>query len=114
MNKRLNPRKIIYNGDCTIVFWADGTKTIVKRKKGTIDDRYAVFCAALAKKMYGTNSNLKRVIKIAENTKRIKEDKPTTHKSFFDSSSLTNEFLSRQRKCEKFHKNLTLACLMDL
>ena len=71
MYNELNPRKIIYSGDCTIVFWYDGTKTIVRRSKGTKDDKHSAFCAALAKKVFNTNSELKRKIKVAENTKRI-------------------------------------------
>lgn len=70
------PRKIIYNGVATIVFWDDGTKTVVKRAKGTKDDRYNAFCAALAKKMYGTNSTLKKCIKDAENAKKHTNNTP--------------------------------------
>ena len=92
MDKKYEPRKIIYNNKATIVFWKDGTKTIVKRSEGTKDDKYAAFCSALAKKIFDTNSNLKRCIKVAENTKRIKEDKPKS-KSFFDKAIFSDEFL---------------------
>ena len=57
------PTKIIYNGPATIVFWADGTKTIVKKSKKEKDNKYNAFCAALAKKIYGTNSNVNRIVK---------------------------------------------------
>lgn len=66
------PIKIIYNGVATVVFWNDDTKTVVKRSTGTKDDRYNAFCAALAKKMYGTNSALKKYIECAENAKNPK------------------------------------------
>ena len=69
---KFTPAKIIYNGVATVVFWEDGTKTVVKRAKGTKDDKYNAFCAALAKKVYGTNSRLKNCIKDAENAKRAK------------------------------------------
>lgn len=69
------PQKIIHNKDVTVVFWEDGTKTLVKKAKGTKYDEHTAFCAALAKKIFGTNSNLKRQIKEAENTKRIKPKK---------------------------------------
>ena len=65
----ITPKKIIYSGVATIVYWDDGTKTVVKRSEGTPDDRYAAFCAALAKKMYSTNSGLKRLIRKAEEYK---------------------------------------------
>ena len=61
---------IIYNGPATVVLWDDGTKTVVKKAEGTTDDRYNAFCAALAKKMYGTNGALKKYIKDAENAKK--------------------------------------------
>lgn len=56
-------KKIIRNGPATIVFWDDGTKTIVKRANGTKDDIYMAFCSAFAKKMLGSNSRIQRIIK---------------------------------------------------
>lgn len=55
-------KKIVRNGPATIVFWDDGTKTIVKRAEGTNDDIYMAFCSAFTKKMLGTNSRIKRII----------------------------------------------------
>ena len=72
MKYELTPEKIIYNGVATVVFWEDGTKTVVKRSNGTKDDKYNAFCAALAKKVFGTNNKLKNCIKEAENAKRVK------------------------------------------
>lgn len=72
MKYELTPAKIIYNGVATVVFWNDGTKTVVKRSNGTKDDKYNAFCAALAKKVFGTNSKLKNCIKEAENAKKVK------------------------------------------
>ena len=63
------PTKIIYNGVATVVFWNDGTKTVVKRAADQEDDKYGAFCAALAIKTYGSNSALKRTIKKGENGK---------------------------------------------
>lgn len=56
------PKKIIYNGKATIVFWIDGTKTIVKKAKGEPYNRYNAFCAALAKKVFGNNSVVNRFV----------------------------------------------------
>lgn len=49
--------KIVFNGPATIVFWTDGTKTIVRYndKTETIDDREKAVFAACAKKLIGTN-----------------------------------------------------------
>ena len=55
--------KIIHSGPCTIVFWKDKTKTIVRLSENDLYDEYAAFCAALAKKVYGTNSHLKTMLR---------------------------------------------------
>lgn len=64
--QKYKPKKIIHNGPATIVFWTDGSKTVVKCATGTEPDMYNAFCAALAKKIYGTNSHLKRIIETTE------------------------------------------------
>ena len=58
------PKKIIYNESkgVTVVLWEDGTKTIVKCSENNQRDIYNAYCAAFAKKCYGTNSALKREI----------------------------------------------------
>lgn len=57
------PEKIIRNGPATIVFWKDGTKTIVKHDGTGDDSTYTAFCAAVAKKIFRTNTQIKKVIK---------------------------------------------------
>lgn len=58
------PRRILRSGPATIVFWEDGTKTIVKFCAGeTEDSAYAAFTAALAIKIFGSNSKLKKIVK---------------------------------------------------
>lgn len=47
-------KKVIFHEPATVVYWADGTKTVVKCKDGERFDQYYGFCAALAKKVYGT------------------------------------------------------------
>ena len=64
--KDFKPKKIIKSGDRTIVFWGDDTKTIVKRSDDTADDLYSAFCAALAKKIYGSNSQVKKILRMAD------------------------------------------------
>lgn len=54
--------RILKSGNRTIVFWKDGTKTIVKRAEDEADNDYAAFTAALGIKLYGSNSALKRVV----------------------------------------------------
>ena len=57
------PIKIIKQGPATIVFWRDGTKTVVKRAEGEPDDDYAAFTAAVAKKVYGSGSKIKSLLR---------------------------------------------------
>lgn len=75
------PKKIIYSGRATIVFWQDGTKTVVKREKGAKDDKYQAVCSALAIKTYGTNSHFKKLIKEAEKAKKIPKEPRITNKN---------------------------------
>lgn len=57
------PEKIIHNGPVTIVFWPDKTKTVVKCSENDIYDPFDAFTAALAKKIYGTTSSVKTMLK---------------------------------------------------
>lgn len=55
--------RVIQNGPATIVFWEDGTKTVVKRSKNDPEsDIYSVVAYALAKKLYGSNSQFKKLV----------------------------------------------------
>ena len=77
--KNVDVKKIIFSGPKTIVLWSDGTKTIVSMSKDETNfDPGAAFCAAYTKKMFGTNSKIKRVIKEKSNIEqhqRIVEEK---------------------------------------
>lgn len=58
----LKPERIIYSGPKTIVFWPDGTKTIVSLMEGQEYDEYGAFCAAVVKKMFGATHKAKKFI----------------------------------------------------
>ena len=47
--------KVIFNPPATIVFWKDGTKTVVKCKEGEEFSEWAGIALCLAKKRYGPN-----------------------------------------------------------
>ena len=74
-NETLTPERIIHSGPATIVFWNDKTKTVVKCSENDIYDEYEAFCAALAIKMFGSNSHLKKMIhdKTEERTPKAEE-----------------------------------------
>lgn len=56
------PKEIIYNDAATIVYWTDGTKTVVKCNENDEYSEYAGFVAAVAKKMYGGANAINRLI----------------------------------------------------
>ena len=58
----LNVDRIIFSPPATIVFWKDGTKTVVKCAKGEPFSEYNGFSAALLKKVFGSNSAVKKLI----------------------------------------------------
>ena len=68
------PEHIFKNGLYTTVMWSDGTKTIVKRDEDEPDDEYTAFTAALAKKLYGSTSAVKRIAEMTKvQSKKYKE-----------------------------------------
>lgn len=50
-------KNVIFNAPATIVFWADGTKTVVKCTKGEVYDPEKGLAMAMAKKMLGNEGN---------------------------------------------------------
>ena len=57
MWKRAKIKNVIFNDTATIVFWSDGTKTVVKCGKNDIYDPEKVLAMAVAKKYLGTNKS---------------------------------------------------------
>lgn len=68
--------RIVFSGPATIVFWVDGTKTVVKCMPGEKIERYAGFAAACMKKMFGSTSRAKAIMEeCAEDQVVIKDKK---------------------------------------
>lgn len=59
-------RELIYSGNATVVIWGDGSKTIVKKKKGERYSKEIGLAMAIAKKYYGSRSQF---LKAVENGK---------------------------------------------
>lgn len=75
------PEHIFKNGLYTTVMWSDGTKTIVKRGEDEPDDEYTAFTAALAKKLYGSTSAVKRIAEMTKvQSKKYKESSDCAEK----------------------------------
>ena len=63
---RANPfeiDRVIFNAPATIVFWADGTKTVVKCQEGDTYSRETGLATAIAKKALGNKGNFNNVFK---------------------------------------------------
>lgn len=54
--RTLNPKRVVKNGPATVVFWFDGTKTVVKKCEDDSDDVDDAIMWALAKKEFRTTS----------------------------------------------------------
>lgn len=77
----LYPKHIYYyDNDYTTVLWDDGTKTTVKLSDDDIYDEYSAFCAALAKRIYGSNSRIKKIIQAQGRVPLSKEEKKARKK----------------------------------
>lgn len=75
------PNRILKNeAGVTVVFWKDGSITVVKPAEGIIPNEYEAFTAALAKKIFGNNSALKKVIQrntvLQKPKRKKKKDEP--------------------------------------
>lgn len=67
MKENVNPyevKQIIFNKkkNATTVLWADGTGTVVKKKEDDPWDEQAAFAQALAKKVYGSTSSVRKIV----------------------------------------------------
>lgn len=60
---------IIWNDPVTVVFWEDGTKTVVKNMKGNVFSKEDAIVNAMVKKLFGSRTKLKKYM-----SKFIKED----------------------------------------
>jgi hypothetical protein len=56
-------RNVIFNDPATIVFWADGTKTVVKCQEGDWFDPEKGLAMAISKKVVGNKSNFNNTFK---------------------------------------------------
>ena len=60
---RSSIKDVIFNYPATIILWKDGTKTIVKARKGETYDPEKGFAMAVCKKMFGNEGNYYKVFK---------------------------------------------------
>ena len=60
---RLKIKQVIYNKPATIIFWMDGTKTVVKCKEDEAYDKEKGFAMAFMKKALGNEGNYYETVK---------------------------------------------------
>lgn len=63
-NAMMTPDRVLFSGPATIVFWPDGTKTVVKCAEGDdgIFDRKTAIMWCFMKKMFGTTSHVNKML----------------------------------------------------
>lgn len=74
----LTPKHIFHNRKTaeTIVLWRDGTKTVVKPMEGTPEcemSSYSAFTAALAKRIFGSNTQVNKIVSMTTEPVKRKE-----------------------------------------
>lgn len=69
------PTNVIFNDPATIVYWSDGTKTVVKCQSGDVFSAEAGLTTAMLKKYMGNDNTFNRVIN--EWLKRTGQYKPS-------------------------------------
>lgn len=55
--------RVIFSNPATIVFWADGTKTVVKCQEGDVYSEETGLAMAIVKKVFGNKGNFNEVFK---------------------------------------------------
>lgn len=62
-NRRVKIRDVIFSDPATVVFWSDGTKTVVKTRGGEKYDKEKGLAMAIIKKITGNTSNYYEIFK---------------------------------------------------
>ena len=104
-NHSMVPNQIIFNPPATIVFWKDGTKTVVKCAEGEKFDPYTGFCYAFTEHFLGSISRIKKLCQksstgLPEASESIvEEEKCDGPMSSFEKKSVA---YMRRAICDKF------------
>lgn len=77
VEREFTPKHIIHNRKTgeTIVIWKDGTRTTVKPMMGVPHSPYSAFTAALAKKVYGSNTKVNKIVEMTCEPEKRNPDK---------------------------------------
>jgi hypothetical protein len=90
--------KVIFNNPATIVFWMDGTKTVVKTQNGEVYDPEKGLAMAISKRALGDKGNyydtFKKYIPDVEKETINEDDVAGVWMSLEDAKSITNAYKS--------------------
>ena len=62
-NRRVKLKDVIFSDPATVVFWSDGTKTVVKTRGGEKYDKEKGLAMAIVKKITGNTGNYYNIFK---------------------------------------------------
>ena len=110
-NNSMVPNQIIFNPPATIVFWKDGSKTVVKCAEGEKFDPYTGFCYAFTEHFLGSISHIKKLCQksstgLPEASESIvEEEKCDGPMSSFEKKSVA---YMRRAICDKFSEGWSI------
>lgn len=104
----LEPKHIIHNWktDETIVIWPDGDKTIVKPTADAERSPYSAFTAALAKRVYGSNTQVTKRVNMTEEPeskspkKRAEKRKELSEQAWHSAMETLRQIASKEKEGE--------------
>ena len=95
-------KKVIFNEPATIVFWEDGTKTVVKCSKRDTYDYEKGIAMAIAKKVFGnTNNYYKKIKNFLPKEEKQKKSFDTKEDHFKEVNETLNSYSTLWRKAIK-------------
>ena len=96
------PQQVIFNNKATVVFWNDGTKTVVNCDKDDEFQEEFGFAMACMKKLFGSRSNFKAQFKNAVRQKsKVEKQIDKLHER---ANCLSNDFRAVVEEIERYQR----------
>ncbi len=100
------PTNVIFNGPATIVFWNDGTKTVVKCSDGDTFDPEKGLAMAFSKKLFGNKGNYcKQFKKWLPKEEKATDEKHEINLTIPDMTSAIESIRKLNENLKKFRKD---------
>lgn len=101
--------EVIFNNPATIVFWSDGTKSVVKTQNGEAFDPEKGLAMAIVKKAFGNKGNYYNYIK-----KWVDEYEANRIPSHFKTKEEAEKILTQMNQIIEDYGHVTVADMLDL